>query len=154
VGHLRRRAARPGLRALGEQGQRELVAAFVGAWERADVTAMVGLLTEDARFSMPPLPASFCGRDDVLRFMTQRMWATPWRLVPVRANAQLAFACYQGHAEAPDYFRLSAINVVTVRDQRIVGLTGFLDPDVHRRFRVSPVAMRLAASVSHYFRKG
>jgi predicted dithiol-disulfide oxidoreductase (DUF899 family) len=41
---------------------------------------------------MPPLPAWFRGRADVVRFMAERMWTTPWRLVPVTANGQLAFA--------------------------------------------------------------
>jgi RNA polymerase sigma-70 factor (ECF subfamily) len=127
------------LNALGDQGQRELVTAFVDAWERADITALVSLLAEDARFSMPPLPAWFDGRADIGRFMTQRMWETPWRLVPARANGQLAVACYQGSAPgapgAPETpFRLSAINVITLRGGRIAELTGFLDPAVHRRF--------------------
>jgi RNA polymerase sigma-70 factor (ECF subfamily) len=109
----------------------------VSAWERADVQAMVGLLAEDARLSMPPLPAWFCGRADIERFMVQRMWATPWRLVPLRANTQLAFACYQGSVPG-DKFRLSAINVVTLRGGRIAELTAFLDPNVHHRFGLAP----------------
>jgi len=127
------------LRALGEEGRRQLVAAFVQAWERADVPAMVALLAEDARFSMPPLPAWFRGRADVVRFMAERMWATPWRLVPMTANGQLAFACYQGDTAhrgdtGPGPFRLSAVNVVTLRAGRIAELTGFLDPAIHRQF--------------------
>jgi RNA polymerase sigma-70 factor (TIGR02960 family) len=121
------------LAALGEAGQRELVAAFVRAWEQADVPAMVALLAEDAWFSMPPLPAWFRGRADVVRFMAERMWATPWRLVPMTANGQLAFACYQG-GTAPGLFRLSAINVVTLRAGCIAELTGFLDPAIQHRF--------------------
>ena len=131
--HNARDSQRAELTALGDAGRRELVAAFVQAWERADVPAMVGLLAQDARFSMPPLPAWFRGRDDVVRFMAERMWATPWRLVPVAANGQLAFACYQGGAAGQPY-RLSAINVVTLRAGRIAELTGFLDPAVHRHF--------------------
>ncbi len=131
--HNARDSQRAELSALGDPGRRELVAAFVQAWEQADVPAMVGLLAEDARFSMPPLPAWFRGRDDVVRFMAERMWATPWRLVPVAANGQLAFACYQGGAAGEPY-RLSAINVVTLRAGRIAELTGFLDPAVHRHF--------------------
>lgn len=50
---------------------------------------------EDARFTMPPLPAWFEGREDVGRFLAQRVFATPWRLVPIAANGQPAFACYQ-----------------------------------------------------------
>jgi RNA polymerase sigma-70 factor (ECF subfamily) len=131
--HRTATSQRAELRALGEQGRRQLVAAFVRAWERADVPAMVALLAEDARFSMPPLPAWFRGRADVVRFMTERMWAAPWRLVPTTANGQLAFACYQGDS-APGPFRLSAINVVTLRAGRIAELVGFLDPAIHREF--------------------
>ena len=40
------------------------------------------LLTEDVRFTMPPLPAWFDGREDVGRFLAERVFATPWRLVP------------------------------------------------------------------------
>jgi RNA polymerase sigma-70 factor (TIGR02960 family) len=105
----------------------ELVVAFASAWERADVAAMVELLAEDVRFSMPPLPAWFAGREDVIRFMDERMFATTWRLVRVRANGQLAFACYQEPG-------LGAICVVTLRGGRITELTGFLDPAVKRRF--------------------
>jgi ketosteroid isomerase-like protein len=109
------------------------------------VAALVALLADDVRFSMPPLPAWFDGRADVTRFFTQRIWTTSWRLVPVRANGQLAFACYhgqlasacrQGRAEdqvgAP--LRLSAVNVLTLRAGQVAELTGFLDPAVHRRF--------------------
>lgn len=74
--------------ALGADGRRELVEAFVAAWERADVATLLALLAEDARFTMPPLPALFLDRQDIGRFFTQRMFATPWRLVPIRANGQ------------------------------------------------------------------
>ena len=131
--HHAANSQRAELSALGEAGRRELVAAFVRAWERADVPAMVALLADDAKFSMPPLPAWFDGRADVVRFMAERMWVTPWRLVPMTANGQLAFACYQG-GTASGPFRLSAINVVTLRAGRIAELTGFLDPAIHRQF--------------------
>jgi RNA polymerase sigma-70 factor (TIGR02960 family) len=121
------------LRSLGEQGQRDLVAAFVAAWERADVGAMVSLLADDARFSMPPLPAWFASRDAIIRFMVERASETPWRVTPIRANGQLAFALYQGGASGGP-FCMSAINVVTLRDGLIVEMTGFLEGNVHRRF--------------------
>ena len=118
---------------LGETGRRELIDAFVTAWERSDFDALVGLLDDDARFTMPPLPAWFYGVADIRRFATERLFETPWRLVPISANGQLAFACYQGDASGGP-FRLGAINVLTLRGRRIVEISGFLDPDVHRRF--------------------
>jgi len=121
------------LAALGAEGQRELVDAFVTAWERADVETILSLLADDARFTMPPLPAWFDGREDVGRFFAERVFATAWRLVPVRVNGQPAFACYQ---QDPDdhVFRLGAINVLGLRNGRIAEIAGFLDPEVHRRF--------------------
>jgi RNA polymerase sigma-70 factor (TIGR02960 family) len=70
------------LQALGTDGVRQLVSALVAAWESADVPALLHLLTEDVRFTMPPLPAWFDGREDVGRFFAERVFATPWRLLP------------------------------------------------------------------------
>ncbi|MDP9363925.1 MAG: hypothetical protein M3Q10_06820 [Chloroflexota bacterium] len=82
---------------------------------------------------MPPLPAWFDGREAVGRFLAERVFATPWRLVPASANGQLAFACYQ---QLPDQagFRLGSLIVLTLSGGGIVELTGFLDPAVHDRF--------------------
>ena len=113
------------LDALGEGGRRALVDAFVGAWERADVPALLGLLTADARFTMPPLPAWFDGRESVGRFVAERMFAYEWRLAPLPANGQLGFACY---AEE----RVGALCVLSLRDGRIREISGFLDPGLHR----------------------
>lgn len=121
------------LRALGEQRQRALVAAFVEAWSRADIDAILALLVDDARFSMPPIPTWFGGREAIRRFMAERMFATAWRLVPARASGQLAFACYQG----PE-FRLGALNVLTLRGGEIAELTAFLDPALHARLGLAP----------------
>jgi RNA polymerase sigma-70 factor (TIGR02960 family) len=124
------------LDALGPDGRRELVDAFVAAWERADVAALLELLADDARFTMPPLPAWFSGRADIGRFLAGRMFATPWRLVPISANGQLAFACYQGQeaGQGAGRFRLGAINVVGLRGGRVAELAGFIDPALHRHF--------------------
>lgn len=117
------------LNALGEERQREFVARYVEAWARSDVAQLAALLAEDVRFAMPPFPNWFQGRSAVTRFFAERVFATPWRLVPLRASGQLAFACYQG----PD-FRLGALNVLALAGDRILDLTGFLDPTLHRRF--------------------
>jgi RNA polymerase sigma-70 factor (ECF subfamily) len=119
------------LRELGEPAVRELVASFVDAWQQRDVVALLALLAPDARFTMPPIPTWFDGREAIRGFLVERMFATAWRLVPMRANGQLAFACYQGPA-----FRLGALAVVSLRDRWIVEITGFLDPAVHAHFRL------------------
>ena len=123
------------LRELGEEGQRALVERFVAAWERGDVPAILDLLVEDARLSMPPLPAWFDGRTDIGRFLTERVFVTPWRLVPVHANGQLAFACYQG---VDGDFRIGSLTVLTLRGDRIAGITHFLDPAMYAGFNLPP----------------
>lgn len=113
------------LAALGDEGRRALVDAFVAAWERGDAPALVDLLAADARFTMPPLPAWFRGLEDVARFLTERVFTTPWRLVPVEANGQIAFACYQ--FDGPSW-RLGAVNVLSLRGGSISWIAGFVDP--------------------------
>jgi RNA polymerase sigma-70 factor (ECF subfamily) len=130
------------LRTLGERRQRELVSAFVAAWERADVPAILHLLVEDARFTMPPLPAWFDGREAIRHFLDERMFETPWRILPTTANGQPAFAAYQlrppeaGEPGTPaePAFLLSAINVLTLRGDRIAEIAGFLDRGVFPAF--------------------
>ncbi len=121
------------LAALGPSRRRVLVDAFVTAWERADVPALLDLLAEDARFTMPPLPAWFDGREDVGRFLAERVFATPWRLVSIAANGQPAFACYQYDGER---FRLSGGERLSLRDGQISWIVGFVDPQLLRHFSV------------------
>lgn len=102
-----------------------LVDAFVAAWERADVPALVDLLTDDAVFTMPPLPAWYAGRTDIAGFLSSRVFATEWRLQRMHANGRPALACYQG----PE-FRLGAVNVLHVRDGSVCWIAGFVDPAV------------------------
>ncbi|HSL33670.1 MAG TPA: sigma-70 family RNA polymerase sigma factor [Candidatus Limnocylindrales bacterium] len=120
------------LRALGEVGRRELVDSFVAAWERADIDALTALLAEDARFSMPPLPAWFSGRRDVARFFAEGVFTMEWRLVPILVNGQIGFACYV-RDPGGDGFRLGAVNALSLRGGRIAGITGWLDPVVDRQ---------------------
>lgn len=119
--------------ALGTEGLERLLGAFVRAWDARDVDTLVTLLTEDARFTMPPLPAWFDGRDQVQKFLAERVFETPWRLRPLQANGQVGYACYQQFA-GESSFRLGAITLLNLRGGRISGLHSFLDPALYRRF--------------------
>jgi RNA polymerase sigma-70 factor (TIGR02960 family) len=126
------------LDALGTGGQAELVEAFVAAWEQADVEALIALLAEDATFVMPPLPAWYSGRRDVARFFAERVFQSPWRLVPREVNAQLGLQCYMADPES-GRLRIGAVNALTVRTGQIAAITAFLDPELHRRLGIAPV---------------
>jgi RNA polymerase sigma-70 factor (ECF subfamily) len=121
------------LRAMGEPASRELVAAFVAAWERADVAAVVALLAEDARFTMPPFPAWFCGKEDIGRFLSERAFENRWRARPITASGQPAVAFYVCTPD-DDRFRLGALTVLSLRSGRIAALNAWLDPATHRWF--------------------
>src|SRR3989440_2359632 len=57
------------LRSLGDGKLQEIVDGYVDAWQRGDVDAVVGMLTEDAAFAMPPLQTWFGGREEIGIFL-------------------------------------------------------------------------------------
>jgi RNA polymerase sigma-70 factor (TIGR02960 family) len=120
------------LSALGEEAERELVETLVAAWQNADVDAIIDRLARDARFTMPPLPAWYEGAEAIRGFLERRAFLTPWRLVPLRFNGQLAFVAYQGDGEGG--FHLGALNVLTLDGDLISEITCFLDPAIKARF--------------------
>ncbi len=65
---------------------------YVEAWQRGDVEAVVGMLTEDATFAMPPLRTWFRGHDAIAVFLAgwplSGNWR--WRVLRARANGQEA----------------------------------------------------------------
>ncbi|WP_328988868.1 RNA polymerase subunit sigma-70 [Kribbella sp. NBC_01245] len=118
--------------ALGAAAQRELVEALVSAWHKADVDALLALLTEDAKFTMPPLPAWFEGRANVGAFLTERMFVAPWRVRPIWANGQPALVCYMRNEAGR--FALTGVTVLSIRDGRISWLASFIDPAMLARY--------------------
>lgn len=120
---------------LGAERRRELVEAFVAAWERSDIDAIVAMLTTDARMSMPPLPAWYDGIENV-RIWTVTACAITWRMTVHSANGQPALACYEQCDDGR--FTLSAVMLLSFRAGRISDLTAFLDPEIHHAFKLPP----------------
>jgi len=123
------------LRALGDPALAEIVDAYVDAWERRDIDAVVAMLTEDAVLAMPPFPAWFRGRADIAAFLAAWPFApgARWRLVSVRANGQVAFAHYKSDEERSG-FRAHGISVVTLAGDRIAEIIAFLDASTFPAF--------------------
>jgi RNA polymerase sigma-70 factor (ECF subfamily) len=121
------------LRSLGDEAVRQVVEEFVDAWERGDVEAIVGMLTDDAALTMPPMQTWFRGRADIAEFVRRFALRNPWRLIPTRASGQLAFAMYQGDPDGPGH-RPIALDVITLEGPRIVGITAFVTPEVTPRY--------------------
>ena len=108
---------------------------YVTAWERNDVDAVVAMLADDAKMTMPPLPTWYRGREQVAIFLGggPLAGATRWRLIPVRANGQLAFFAYAWD-DKTQAFMPHAVNVLTLRGAQIYEITAFLAPDAFRGF--------------------
>jgi RNA polymerase sigma-70 factor (ECF subfamily) len=123
------------LRSLDDQVLRKIVEGFVDAWERADVEAVVAMLTSDGAMTMPPLPTWYRGREAVTAFLESVPLTsdTRWRLVPVRANGQPAFGKYLWQRER-EAFAPHSITVLTLDGTSIAEITTFLDPELIPRF--------------------
>jgi RNA polymerase sigma-70 factor (ECF subfamily) len=97
------------------------------AWESCDVDAVVGMLTEDACFSMPPLATWFGPRPEIETFLVgspmSGMWR--WKSVRVRSNGQVALAFYSWDDDAAAYLPF-ALNVLTFRGELISDVTAFI----------------------------
>jgi RNA polymerase sigma-70 factor (ECF subfamily) len=132
---LPERSQQATLRSLGDEALRALVARFLGAWERADVDAVVAMLVDGAALTMPPVPACYQGREAIAGFLARVPLARHdrWRLVPTWANAQPAFGAYRWDAER-DRFLPSEIVVLTLGGAGISEITAFLSTEPFERF--------------------
>jgi RNA polymerase sigma-70 factor, ECF subfamily len=123
------------LRGLGDSELRQIVTRFADAWERHDVDAVVAMLTDDARMTMPPWPSWYRGRDAIATFL--RSWPLShrkrWQLLHTGANGQPAVAGYLWD-EQRTAFRPETIIVLTFRSTRIVEITAFRSPELFPRF--------------------
>jgi RNA polymerase sigma-70 factor, ECF subfamily len=124
---LPERSQQATLRSLDDADLKQVVEGFVSAWERADVDAMVSMLVDDAVLTMPPEPTWFAGREAIRTFLAAFPFASDApriRMLPTRANGQLAFGHYswRDHRGA---FMPHAITVVSLRGSEISELTIF-----------------------------
>ena len=115
--------------AVVEQGQQALLDRYAEAFERYDIEAMVALLHEDVVLSMPPYALWLRGPADV-----RTWWSGPGagcagsRMLPVTANGAPGWGQYR--AAPGGGFEAWAIQIVEIRDGRIIGLNSFLDTAV------------------------
>jgi RNA polymerase sigma-70 factor (ECF subfamily) len=75
------------LRAAGDERLRALVQDYCDAIERADVNAVVGMLTADAAYAMPPVLTWYQGRQAIAGFLAGWGFRETWRRLPARQRA-------------------------------------------------------------------
>jgi RNA polymerase sigma-70 factor, ECF subfamily len=142
---LPERSQQATLRGLGDDRVRKLVERYIDAWERSDVDAILSMLADDATFTMPPLQTWFRGRDAIRTFLVRFALRDPWRLVPVRANGQLAFGNYGWETEKKRY-TAETLDVLTLDGPIVTEITSFVTPSTR-----GPARERFAAEVFERF---
>jgi RNA polymerase sigma-70 factor, ECF subfamily len=138
---LPERSQQAALRALGDGGIREVVERYIDAWERGDVEAILALLAKDAKYAMPPLPVWYSGHDAIAIYLRRSALTVRWRVLPVRANGQLAFASYGWEDEKQAYTPVS-LDVLTLDGAEATEVTAFVTP-----YTRGPARERFAAEV-------
>jgi RNA polymerase sigma-70 factor (ECF subfamily) len=104
----------------------ELVERFTQAFESSDLDGVVGLLTEDVWFAMPPLSYEWQGHSHARQFLAA-MWTgqrTGRRLIATRANGQPAFVVYfpDPHGQV---MHAVGLLVLTLAGDRVSAITRF-----------------------------
>ena len=114
---------------------------YVRAWEAADINTLLSLLKENATFSMPPIPSWYRGRDTIRALVSRTVFSGEaqgrWRLLPTRANRQLAFGLYQCN-EARSLYSAYGIQVLTFNGGLIADITTFRNPALFSYFKLPP----------------
>jgi RNA polymerase sigma-70 factor (ECF subfamily) len=121
-----------------DPSQRTLLDRFAAAFENADASALAELLREDVALEMPPLLTWFRGQHSVARFIGSRVFARfgEFRMVPVMANGQPAFAGYTRGDDGS--YHAHEIVVPTVTKTGIARIIVFLNPELFAMFGLSP----------------
>jgi RNA polymerase sigma-70 factor (ECF subfamily) len=116
-----------------KEAERALLAKYVDAFERYDITEFVGLLRDDAIQSMPPYAMWLRGPADVGEWMLgPGAGCRGSRLLPTSANGVPAFGQYRvdpegGHAPW-------GLHVLEISEGRVDTITIFLDPALFPAF--------------------
>ena len=107
---------------------------FVDAFQRGDLEAVVALLAEDAKVTMPPEPIELRGRPAITDFYrSQGFWGQPLKVIRTGANGQPALAYYLPDPNAGIY-RANGLLVLSIAGEQISVITRFGDRDLLARF--------------------
>jgi RNA polymerase sigma-70 factor, ECF subfamily len=152
------------LRTLGDEGMQKIVEQYMEAIQNGDVDRMVGMLAEDAAWSMPPLATWYRGEriPDFLRVgPLSGDWR--WKHVPTHANGQLAIGCYTWDDDEAAYLPF-CVDVLTLEGDRIKEVTAFIvkamkdepdhedDREYYKRFPEAGLDERRTRGVFERFR--
>jgi RNA polymerase sigma-70 factor (ECF subfamily) len=108
--------------------ERDLIQRYIDASEEGDAQAIAVLMREDARFTMPPQPGLWSGRDNIVRMWEKGGFGSArWgqlRCVATHANRQPAVANYRRKPGETTYGAM-ALDVLRIQDGAIADIVTF-----------------------------
>ena len=108
--------------------ERALLRRYVDASERGDADAFVEMMREDARFSMPPEPGLWVGRETIVAAWKEGGFGSEefgdMRCTLTRANMQPAVACYHRRPGSSEY-RALALDVLRIEEGKVAEIVTF-----------------------------
>jgi RNA polymerase sigma-70 factor (ECF subfamily) len=117
--------------------QEELLARYVDAFERYDMTALAQLLRDDVVISMPPHDLWLQGIDDLVGWMVGPGHACAGsKLIPVTVNGTAGYASYKPAGEGR--WEPWSIQVIETRGGKISGHHNFLYPALFEELGLPP----------------
>jgi RNA polymerase sigma-70 factor (ECF subfamily) len=117
----------------GSHQERRMIRQLTQAFQDADVSAIVALLSDDAWFTMPPLPLEYQGRELAAQFLSATAFRPGWTatLLETRANGQPAFGFYVRNDQSGEAHTVGLL-AVTLSGDQIIAMTRFEATHLHR----------------------
>jgi RNA polymerase sigma-70 factor, ECF subfamily len=110
-----------------DDAQHALLARYVDAFERYDMSSLTALLHEDATWNMPPYDLWLQTHRDIVGWcLGPGIGCRGSRLVPTMANGSPAFGQYKP-SPTPGVWEPWSLQVLEISGDRISGITFFLD---------------------------
>jgi RNA polymerase sigma-70 factor (ECF subfamily) len=124
-----------------EERSTELFMRYLYPWETADAGGLMERVTDNVVFQILPSPSWYRGREAVGRFISSHILPDNargrWRLLPCRANGQLACGVYERDDERRVY-RAHSLQVLHFEGDMISEIVSFAQPSLFPPFKLLP----------------
>jgi RNA polymerase sigma-70 factor (ECF subfamily) len=124
-----------------EERATDLFMRYLFPWETGDLEGLTARLADDVVLQLPPSPSWYRGREAVRSYLSTGPFAGEargrWRLLPRRANGQLAFGLYR-RDEEHRMFKAHALQVIFFEGEAVSEIVSFADPWLFPSFELLP----------------
>jgi len=124
---------------------------YLHSWETANVDELISRVATGVTLQIPPSSSWYLGRDAVRQYVGLYALAGDargrWRLLPRRANGQLAFGVYERH-ESGLMYRAHSIQVLTFEKDLVSEIVSFANRSLFPAFRLRSTVIAQGRMIS------